>query len=264
MAIDCIIAAGGAPGPEDPLYEIAGGRPKTLIEIAGKPMVQWVLDAVTAAPSVARILLIGVSPADGISSSKVVDHLPDEGSLVEKSQRSLTRLQELHPEVRQVLACSGDIPLITPEMIEWLVAQCPDPTVDLYHCDIPRATMERTFPQAGRTYLHFAGGDIAGGDVHIVSPHFMDHHQALLEDLVKSRKSALKQALRLGPAFFIRLALRRLTFEELERRVARKFHLRVRVILANYAELGMDVDKPHQLEICRQVLETRPKIHHAP
>ena len=43
--MDAIVIAGGIPQPEEPLYEYTQGIPKAMLNIAGKPMVQWVLDA---------------------------------------------------------------------------------------------------------------------------------------------------------------------------------------------------------------------------
>ena len=43
--MDAIVTAGGIPQPEDPLYTFSNGNAKALIDVAGKPMVQWVLDA---------------------------------------------------------------------------------------------------------------------------------------------------------------------------------------------------------------------------
>ena len=43
--MDAIILAGGIPLPEDPLYSYSKGDAKALIDVAGKPMIQWVLDA---------------------------------------------------------------------------------------------------------------------------------------------------------------------------------------------------------------------------
>ena len=43
--MDAIVTAGGIPRPEDPLYTYSHGDSKALIDVAGKPMIQWVLDA---------------------------------------------------------------------------------------------------------------------------------------------------------------------------------------------------------------------------
>ena len=43
--IDAIVTAGGIPQSGDPLYAYSNGDSKALIDVAGKPMIQWVLDA---------------------------------------------------------------------------------------------------------------------------------------------------------------------------------------------------------------------------
>ena len=42
--MDAIVTAGGIPLPEEPLYTETRGHNKALLDIAGKPMVQWVYE----------------------------------------------------------------------------------------------------------------------------------------------------------------------------------------------------------------------------
>ena len=79
----------------------------------------------------------------------------------------------------------------------------------------------------------------------------------LWEDLIGSRKNALKQALRIGLGTLVKLLLRRLSLAEAEERVAKAMGLTGRAVLVRHAELAMDVDKPFQLEICRRELAGR-------
>ena len=57
--MDAIVTAGGIPQPDDPLYVYAKGDAKALIDIAGKPMIQWVLDALSDAKNVDNVIEIG-------------------------------------------------------------------------------------------------------------------------------------------------------------------------------------------------------------
>ena len=43
--MDAVVLAGGIPQPNEPLYSYSHGEAKALIDMAGKPMIQWVLDA---------------------------------------------------------------------------------------------------------------------------------------------------------------------------------------------------------------------------
>jgi hypothetical protein len=79
----------------------------------------------------------------------------------------------------------------------------------------------------------------------------------LWERMVAARKSALKQASFLGWDILALLLLGRLTLERAERMVSNRIGLRGRVIVSPYAEVAMDIDKPHQLEILRRDLAAR-------
>ena len=68
--MDAIVMAGGIPQPEDPLYEYTQGEPKALLDIAGKPMIQWVLDAISGSESVERVVLISLPEDTNLECSK--------------------------------------------------------------------------------------------------------------------------------------------------------------------------------------------------
>ncbi len=252
--MDCILTAGGIPDLKDPLYTQAGGRPKSLIALAGKPMVQWVLAALDAAPTIESIVIVGLPASVGLVSSKIIAYLPDQGDLLTNALAGVEQLLKRTPDMQQLLACSGDVPLLTAEKVEWLIAQSSDPAVDMYYSCVSRSVMERRFPDSARSYIHFKDGEFAGGDLHVASPYLLTRNQDVWEDVVRNRKSMLKQALRLGPKFFIKFILRQLTLSEASDIVFARFGLRVEPIVSPYAELAMDVDKPHQLELCRREL----------
>jgi len=255
--MDAIVLAGGTPQEDELLFEFVGGKPKSLLEIAGKPMVQWVLDALTEASGIDRIILVGLGSEDGVSSPKLVSYVPDQGSLLRNVIAGVDRLVEIDPEASQALVGSGDIPLITGQMVDEFLGQCADPSLDIYYGAVPRSLMEGRFPESRRSYVHLTDGDLAGADVFVVNPEIAYTNRQLWDDLIGSRKSPLKQAMRIGLGTLLRLVLGRLSLAEAETRVTRAMGLTGRAVLVRHAELGMDVDKPFQLEICRQELAAR-------
>ena len=78
-----------------------------------------------------------------------------------------------------------------------------------------------------------------------------------LEALVPQRKSPLRQAWRVGPGLLHTYLLGRLSLRGLEARVERRYAIRVRLQRVADPELGLDVDGPVNLEICRRVLAAR-------
>jgi len=197
---------------------------------------------------------VGLAQEHGITSPKISHYVPDQGSMLKNILAGIDQVLEIDQATQQVLISSSDIPMLTGAMVETFLAQCADPAVDIYHSIVPREKMEQRFPGSRRSYVHFSDGDFAAGDIHVVAPRIAHAHEDLWNDLLNSRKNALKQAARLGPAFFAKLMARRLSLAELERLALQKLGLNVRAMVVDYAEMGMDADKPFQLEICRQDL----------
>lgn len=264
MQLDTIIMAGGIPQPGDLLYDAAQGQPKSLINIAGKPMGQWVVDALSASEWVRHVLIVGLGPEHGITSDKVTAYVPDHGSLLSNVLAGIARLGEINPDAAYVMMGTSDIPTLTTPMVDAMMRQWErnylPMQADMYYHIVPRALMEERFPGANRSYVRMREGDFAGADIHIAAPHIAHTYRDLWDALLNNRKNAFKQAARLGWDFFLKLALRRLSLTELEARVPARLGLKVKAILVDYAEAGMDVDKPHQLEICRRDLEQRGGI----
>ena len=165
------------------------------------------------------------------------------------------KVVSLNPDTEQVLLCSSDIPLLMPDMVETLISRCTDPAVDLYHSVVSRECMESRFPESHRSYGKFVDGEIAACDIHIIAPRIIYKHQDLWASLMSNRKSVIKQALNLGPGFLIKYATGRLSLDSLERKLLQKFDINARVVHMESPEMGMDADKPFQLEICRQELQ---------
>jgi molybdopterin-guanine dinucleotide biosynthesis protein A len=256
--LNSVIIAGGVPKQGDLLYEYTQGKPKALIDIAGKPMLQWMVDAFTRAQHLGKMVIVGLKPEDDISSPDILTYVPDQGSLLGNIIAGIDRMVELIPQTEYILTSTADIPTITPEIVDtfishWNTVRQQTPA-DIYYHIVPRVLMETRFPGANRSYLHVIEGDFAGADMHILAPSVAHTHYDLWLNLLNDRKNALKQAARLGGDFFLKLFTHRLGIADVERRIPERLGLRVKAIPVAHAELGMDVDKPFQLEICREDL----------
>ena len=73
--MDAIITAGGIPTEEDLLYEYTQGGNKAMLDLAGKPMIQWVLDAVSDSKSVERAVIVGLDEDSGLNCSKEIAYI---------------------------------------------------------------------------------------------------------------------------------------------------------------------------------------------
>jgi GTP:adenosylcobinamide-phosphate guanylyltransferase len=249
--MDAIVIAGGIPKPEDPLYEYTQGGPKALLDVAGKPMIQWVLDAVSGSKTVEQVVLISLSEEMGLECSKSVTYLPDQGGLLENVRGGIEKTIEINPQAKHVLTISSDIPTIKPEMIDWVVNENAGTDFDLYYTVIPRDVMEKRFPESKRSYTRLKDAELCGGDLNMIRSSTVYANVELWDRIVAARKSVFKQAALLGYGNLLLFLSRQLTLSGAIERVTKKMDITGKAVISPYAELGMDVDKPHQLEIVR-------------
>lgn len=255
--MDAIVTAGGIPLPEDALYAYTEGHSKALLEIAGKPMIQWVLDALSAAEKVDNIILIGMSPKSGLTCTKPLHFLPNQGRMLANIVAGVQKSLEIDPKTERVLIVSSDIPAISGEMVDWLVTQIEKDPADIYYGVIPREVMEKRYPNSRRTWTPLKNLEVCGADINATHVRMATEHLEMWEALIGNRKSPLRQAATIGLGTLFLVALRRLTLTELVSRVCARIGIEGRAIVWPWAEAGMDVDKPHQLEIMRADLEKK-------
>jgi NDP-sugar pyrophosphorylase family protein len=94
--MEAILTAGGVPLPEEPLYTATQGNPKALVDIAGKPMVQWVLDALNESRNVDNIIVVGLTEKSGLKSKKKLYFVSNRGKMVENLQASARKALDVN------------------------------------------------------------------------------------------------------------------------------------------------------------------------
>ena len=246
--MDAIILAGGK-STDDPLSAMTGGEVKSMLSIAGKPMVQWVLDAISGSKLIDTVVLIGIEDSSRLTCSKPLITMPDEGSLIGNMQQASLRLDQIHPNGTHVASFSADIPTITPEIVDHLVSIYQKGEVDIYYGVVERKVLEKRFPGSKRTYIKVKNEEICGGDLNAVSKRAVLKPDALWQDLIKSRKNPLKQAAMIGLDSLLLLMLGLITLDQMADRVCRRMGITGKAVRVPFAEVGMDVDKPFQFEM---------------
>jgi molybdopterin-guanine dinucleotide biosynthesis protein A len=255
--MDAIVIAGGVPLPGEPLYEFTQGRPKALLDIGGKPMVQWVVDALNQSGTVEQIVIVGLNEDSGLISAKPTAFTPSHGSMLHNIRAGMEKVLELNQNSHHVLTVSSDIPAIQGEMIDWVVNSAMETDHDIYYNVIPRHLMEARYPTSKRSYTRLKDIELCGGDMNVIRARTVTANEELWERIIAARKSVLKQAALVGFDTFFLLLIGQLILESGVKRVCRRLDITGRVLICPYPEVGMDIDKPHQLEILRQDLTQR-------
>ena len=246
-----IVTAGGIPRPGEPLYELTQGQSKSLLDIAGKPMIQWVLDAISGATQVDGVIVMGLEASSGITCDRPLYFHPNQNSMLENILAGIAEIKKIHPGPQHILIVSSDIPAITAEMVDWVATTVAKTDDDIYYNVVPQEVMEKRYPNSKRTYTHLKDMVVCGGDLNAVHTRAVDSDMSIWHALIEARKNPLKQASMFGLDVLFLLLIRQIRLQEAVERVARRVHLKGRALVSPYAEIGMDVDKPHQLEMMR-------------
>lgn len=257
MKMNAVVLAGGIPQPNEPLYAYSNGGSKALIDVAGKPMAQWVIDALGEARSVDQIIVIGLSPKSGLTCKKPIHYLSNQGRMLSNIVAGVNKSLELNPKGEYVMVVSSDIPALQGEMVDWLVKTAMQTKDDLYYGVCPRGVMEARFPTSNRTYTKLKDVEVCGADINITHVRMATEHLDTWEQLIGNRKSPLRQAAIIGLDTAFKYLTRQFTLQQLAARVCERIGIKGRVIVWDRAEPCMDVDKPHQLELMREDLARR-------
>lgn len=255
--MDAVITAGGIPKPGEPLYEETQGQAKALLNVAGKPMVQWVLDALCQSSVVDRVIVVGLSAESNLDCDKLIDYIPNQASMLENIRAGVNKALEHNPSTQHVLLVSSDIPAITGEMVDWVANKAQETDDDAYYNVIKREVMEARYPNSRRSYTRLRGMEVCGGDLNLIHTRMMSGNNDVWEKIIASRKNVFKQAALIGYDTLLLLMLRLIDVDQAVGMVSKRLNIKGRGLICPYAEIGMDVDKPFQLEMIRADLQRK-------
>ena len=254
-----LVLAGYSTETPDPLAIAMGVERKSLIPIAGQPMVAWVVNALKNSPFVDQIYIVGMAPEDHIDFGTEIHYIPNQNKHFDNVMAGLDAIKAQRPDVDRAIIASADIPALQTETVNWFVETCTQTDKDIYYSIIEKSIMESAYPDSRRSYVPLKEGKFCGGDLFFLRVAVAHNNEDLVRELLARRKNAFQAVRLLGLKVIIKFLFRRLSIQDVEGLTVRLVNARGVAVPSPYADLGMDVDKPHQLELVRAQLEARVK-----
>lgn len=249
MKVDAVVLAGA--GNDGPLRETSELGHEALIEIGGRAMVSYVVEALAQSTYVDRIVVVGPrSELTKILSNGRVESVQSGEKMLDNIRIGLRALSS----GRKVLLVTSDIPLLTTEALNDFLARCEQRVADIYYPIVDKVMNEARFPGVSRTYVRLREGTFTGGNLVLLDPAIVDRCDRIIEQAVQMRKKPIQLSRLLGFRFIVKLIMQRLTLPEIEDRVGRILGFRGVAIVSPYPEIGIDVDKPSDLALVRSIL----------
>lgn len=247
MVFDVVVLAGRK--NQGKLSSVSQEVWEANIDIAGKPMLHWVLEAFEPLEDIKTIVVVGPEGELKRFSSPKVRFVEPGPDLISNLKSGLDA-----SSTEYVIVSTSDIPLITPEIVRSFIKQCLATGADFCYPCSTKEDCEQKYPGVQRTYVTLRDGTYTGGNMFFVRKAVIDCSWEMLEKMVEYRKSPVKMASLLGVGLLARLLFRLAGVREIETRVYELMGFRGAGILGAPPEIGVDVDKPSDLELCRRVL----------
>lgn len=260
-----IIMAGSDSIRSDELLDYANVDYKALIELNGKTLLEYIIDAMQKSDVVSHIYVIGI-PEDKINLSEYIQK--DEITYLEIPGESVpNRLNETAKRMMadanknsnifpggsfHGLFIGGDVPFLKPQMIRDFVESIGEPELDLYPSFVRKEVMEKRFPESRRTYGKLTDGHFCLGDITCLDLSMVDERLPQVRILRKNRKKFVTTLLKFAPLTAVRFVFRRMSIKHLENGTNKVFKIKCKFIEVQHAELAMDIDKPAQLDLARE------------
>jgi GTP:adenosylcobinamide-phosphate guanylyltransferase len=257
--LDAVILAGGINTRE--LY--LGYRPgyKALVEIAGRPLISYVLDALTGSAGIGRIAIVGseadLRPAVGPEYAIT----PSGDSLMGSVLAALS----VFPDSPMIALVTGDLPMLRSEMIDRFIVLCRERVSDyadnLFLSVVPEENFNGAFAACAKNMNRFRDTAICHGNLVLISPSIARNEKAMsrINALYAERKnpisSALAVGLGMGLAYVFGVHIfHALSLKRMAAIVSNNFGMGFIPIAFTFPEVAVDVDEPGDYEIAQSVL----------
>jgi molybdopterin-guanine dinucleotide biosynthesis protein A len=245
-----VILAGGST-PEKILATGEKEKERAFLDIGGRPMLAWVLDAFRASGVCGDMLCIG--NADRLRSTfglKPEQVMGDLGSMLDNFMAGMEHFRK-YP---RVINATCDIPLVTPEALRFVIDETSKMDAEVFYPIVDIRRFDEKFPGGRRTTQALKEGTFTGGNVFVVNPERVLKNRGNVERVIRDRKSPAKLVRMFGLPFILKFALKQLDLKGLEDKATSIMGARMRSVITPYPEIGFDVDKPEDLEMVRRIM----------
>jgi CTP:molybdopterin cytidylyltransferase MocA len=219
---------------------------EALIPVAGSPMGAYVVAALRAVQGVERVVVVG---PEALAAPGVVVAPPQEDLVA-----ALAAGLRAAGEAADFLVAAADSPLLTAATVAELLAECRRRGLAFGYPIVGRVLCEQAFPGVRRTYVHLREGSFTGGNCLYVRRDAVPGFLRLAERVYRGRKRPLRLATLLGWRLVLGLVLGTASLAAAERAGTRLLGAKAGAVVLADPGIGVDVDKPEDLELVREAL----------
>ena len=243
-----LILAGSRP-EGDPVAASAGVAFKAFVPVAGRPMLEHVVDAVRGVPRISQTAISLPEAAPTVAEALI--------RLESAPGPAASALAGFDILGSPLLITTADHPLLTPSMIDAFLDAAEGSGADAVAALCSRATAGLAGNPARRTWLRFSDGDASGCNLFALLTPAARGAVALWGALEAERKRPLRMAGRLGPGLIFRHLVGRLDRTAAADALGRRAGCRAALVMSDHPDAAHDVDAPADLAFVERRLAER-------
>jgi CTP:molybdopterin cytidylyltransferase MocA len=245
-------------GPADPVAAMAGTCCKALAPVAGIPMVRRVIEALAASDRIDRIVLVG--PAQHLMAQEAsLTHLLDCASVswlepANSPSASAALALARQPADSPVLVTTADHALLSPQIVDYFLAQATSSGHDFVVAVTPLDTVLAGFPGTRRTSIRLRGGPYCGSNLFAFMTEDARRLASYWQRVEHDRKHPRRViAGALGVEGVLRYLLGRLTLEQALQQLSDRLGVSLGAVVMPFPEAAIDVDSPLDYQMVERI-----------
>ena len=245
MHVSVLILAGQREGVIDPLCAASGVERKAIIPINGKPMIDYVLDALSAAKLKGPFYVSGFDA----EYDKRLTQSPSAPGPAGSAYAAL-----IDGISFPCLVTTCDHPLLTRDILDIFVSKAQASGADFCVGFAEKSIIQPAYPDVKRTYWNFSDRPVSGCNLFYIAN---EKGLAVIEFWKQAqhlRKQPIKLARTVAWGLLIKYLLGRLSLSDAFAYVSKRLNIKATPILIPIAEAAIDVDKPSDKELVERIL----------
>jgi len=255
----------------DPVAGLAQVSGKSIVPLAGIPMIVRVIEAIEASNMTGEIWICGPAtstirecPAlQNIIDAQRVEWVPPGTSPCNSAAACIDRITGTDP----VFITTADHGLLNPDMIAYFLNKSAATNADATVGLVDYQTIINFYPDSRRTRLKFQNGNYCGCNLFTIFNERGRDLISLWKQVEEHRKQPFKILSRLlGPIRTFYYLVGKLTLEEALLSLEEKYSINARAVILPYPTAGIDVDTIADLHLAESILSaaaaTGSEPHH--
>lgn len=251
-----VVLAGERPGGS-PLARELGLKASVLVDVAGKPALQRVMDALVAATEVSGGVLCGPDAKvwqDAPEFARILAGTPFRW-LEPESGPSASAIRAVRSlDHYPVLLTTGDHALLTPGLVDQFCREALAAGGDVVAGLTPYAVVRAAYPQSRRTVQTYSDDSYCGTNLFAVLTPGGLRALEFWKSVEADRKQPWKIARKLGTGFLLRCAVRQVSLEQALQHLSLRCGCAVRHVRIETARAAVDVDTVADRDLAQSIL----------